>query len=281
MSPSLSGKVAIVTGSSRSIGAAIAKRLASFGANVVINYVSNASAAQAVADDINKQGAGKAIIVKADVGSLAENKHLVEETLRQFGRIDIVVLNAGIMENKKLQDVTEADFDKHYNTNVRGPLFLVQTVVPHLKAGSRVIFFSTSLTRASIVPPDYLLYASTKGAVEQFSRILAKDLGASGITVNTVSPGPIDTDLFRQGKTEQQINFFKGLHPQKRLGTAEEVSNVVSFLVSEEASWVNGQTILINGVGPWGFAWRTQLTDLFSGIRRMMGSQSRGAHDLL
>ncbi|CDO69675.1 hypothetical protein BN946_scf184851.g63 [Trametes cinnabarina] len=247
MSPSLTGKVAIVTGSSRSIGAAIAKRLASLGANVVINYISSASAAQAVADEINNQGVGKAIIIKADVGSLQENRHLVEETLRQFGRIDILVLNAGVMENNVLQDVTEENFDKHFNTNVKGPLFLVQTVSPHLSSGGRVIFFSTSLTRASTVPPNYLIYASTKGAVEQFSRVLAKDLGARGITVNTVSPGPTDTDLFRQGKTEQQINFFKGLHPQKRLGTAEEVSNVVSFLVSEDASWVNGQTILING----------------------------------
>lgn len=114
--------------------------------------------------------------------------------------------------------------------------------------GSRVIFFSTSLTQASGVPPNYLVYASTKGAVEQLTRVLAKDLGTRGITVNTVAPGPIDTDMFRTGKTEQQINFFAGMHPQKRLGTTDEVGNVVSFLASDEASWVNGQTLMVNGV---------------------------------
>ncbi|KAI8985763.1 NAD-P-binding protein [Trametes punicea] len=247
MTTSFAGKVAVVTGSSRSIGAAIAKRLGSLGANVVVNYVANASAAQAVADSINEQGPGKAIIVKADVGSVAENKHLLDETLRQFGHIDILVLNAGVMETKRLPDVTEENFDKHFVTNVKGPFFLVQAAAPHMKEGSRIIFFSTSLARASMVTPDYLVYVSTKGAVEQLSRVLAKDLGARGITVNTVSPGPTDTDLLRHGKTEQQINFLTNLHPQKRLGTAEEVSNVVTFLVSDEASWVNGQTILVNG----------------------------------
>ncbi|EIW58103.1 NAD-P-binding protein [Trametes versicolor FP-101664 SS1] len=247
MSPSLAGKVAIVTGSSRSIGAATATHLASLGANVVINYVSSASAAQAVADAINKQGAGKAIIVKADAGSIADNKHLVDETLKTFGRLDIVVLNAGLMDNQKLEDVTEEAFAKQFDTNVKGPLFLVQAAAKHMSTGGRVIFFSTSLTQASGVPPNYLVYASTKGAVEQLTRVLAKDLGTRGITVNTVAPGPIDTDMFRAGKTEQQINFFAGMHPEKRLGTTDEVGNVVAFLASEEASWVNGQTLMVNG----------------------------------
>ncbi|KAI0358115.1 NAD-P-binding protein [Trametes cingulata] len=247
MSSSLAGKVAIVTGSSRSIGAAIATKLASSGANVVINYVSNAAAAQAVADNINKQGAGKAIVVKADAGSVADNKHLVEETLRQFGRLDILVLNAGVMDLQRLADVTEESYDKHFNTNVKGPFFLTQAAAPHLSSGGRVILFSTSLTKASAIAPDYLVYASTKGAVEQLSRVLAKELGPRGITVNTIAPGPIDTDMFRNGKSEQQINFIAGLHPQKRLGTTEEVSNVVSFLASPEASWVNGQTLMVNG----------------------------------
>lgn len=135
MSPSLAGKVAIVTGSSRSIGAATATHLASLGANVVINYVSSASAAQAVADAINKQGVGKAIIVKADAGSIADNKHLVDETLKTFGRLDIVVLNAGLMDNQKLEDVTEEAFAKQFDTNVKGPLFLVQAAAKHMSTG--------------------------------------------------------------------------------------------------------------------------------------------------
>ena len=136
MSLPLAGKVAVVTGSSRSIGAAIATRLASQGANVVINYVSNASAAQAVADAINSQGAGKAIIVKGDVSSLSDNRQLVAETLRQFGRLDFLVLNAGVMDLQGLAQITEQDYDKHYNTNVKGPLFLTQAAAQHLPAGT-------------------------------------------------------------------------------------------------------------------------------------------------
>ena len=137
MSLPLSGKVAIVTGSSRSIGAAIVVHLASKGANVVINYISSTSAAQSVADGINAKDAGKAIIIKADVSTVAGNKMLVEETLKQFGRIDIVVLNAGMMENKLLTDVTEELFDRHFNTNVKGPLFLVQSAAPYMQSGAR------------------------------------------------------------------------------------------------------------------------------------------------
>ncbi|KAI0642770.1 NAD-P-binding protein [Trametes meyenii] len=247
MSLSLTGKVAIVTGSSRSIGAAIARQLAALGANVVINYVSSASSAQDVADSINSQGAGKAIIVKADVGSVAANQDLVAETIRQFGRLDIVALNAGIMDNETLSEVTEETYDRQFATNVKGPLFLVQAAAPHLPSGGRVIFFSTSLTRASAIQPNYLVYAATKGAVEQLARVLAKDLGARGVTVNTIAPGPTDTAMFRDGKTEQQIGFLAGLHPQKRLGTVDEVGNAVAFLVSEDASWVNGQTLMVNG----------------------------------
>ena len=114
--------------------------------------------------------------------------------------------------------------------------------------GGKVVLFSTSLTHASVIPPNYLVYAATKGAVEQMMRALSKDLGARGINVNSVAPGSIDTDLFRNGKTEERINFVAGQHPQKRFGQPEEVSNVVSFLVSDEVSWVNGQTIHVNGV---------------------------------
>ncbi|EJF56257.1 short chain dehydrogenase/ reductase [Dichomitus squalens LYAD-421 SS1] len=225
MSLPLTGRVSIVTGSSRGIGAAIVKRLASQGANVVINYVASAAVAQSIADEINAKGAA----------------------LGQFGRIDSLVLNAGYLEYALLKDVTEQEYAKHFDTNVKGPLFLTQAAAPHLKPGSKVVLFSTSLTHASTIPPNYLLYAATKGAVEQINRVLAKDLGARGINVNTVAPGPIDTDLFRHGKTEQQIAFFESIHPQKRLGQAEEVSNLVQFLVSDEASWINGQTIRVNG----------------------------------
>ncbi|KAH9852161.1 NAD-P-binding protein [Lenzites betulinus] len=247
MSSSLAGKVAIVTGSSRSIGAATAIRLAALGASVVINYVSGAAAAQAVAESINTKGPGKAIVVQADVGSVEDNKRLVDKTLKAFGRLDIVVLNAGVMERQTLEEVTEESYTRLFDTNVKGPVFLVQAAAKHMKAGGRVIFFSSSVAHMSMVQPNYLVYTAAKGAVEQLARVLAKDLGAKGITVNTVAPGPIDTDLFRDGKASQEINFIAGLHPQKRLGTAEEVGDVVSFLVSDEARWVNGQTLMVNG----------------------------------
>ncbi|EJF57926.1 NAD(P)-binding protein [Dichomitus squalens LYAD-421 SS1] len=247
MSLPLAGRDAIVTGSSRGIGAVIVKRLASQGANVAINYVASAAVAQSVADEINAKGAGKAITVQADVSSLAGYQKLVDAALAGFGRIDSLVLSAGYTEYGALKDITEQEYEKHFDTNVKGPLFLTQAAAPHLKPGSKVVLFSSSLTHGSTLSPNTILYVASKGAVEQISRALAKDLGARGINVKTVAPGPIDTDLFRRGSTEQQIAFFESIHPQKRLGQAEEVSNLVQFLVSDGASWINGQTIRVNG----------------------------------
>lgn len=134
--------------------------------------------------------------------------------------------------------------------------------------GARVIFFSSSLTRASMVPSTALVYVATKGAIEQIARVLAKDLGASEITVNTVSPGPVDTDLFRADKSESQIQFFRNLHPSKRLGQTDDISAVVAFLVQPEAKWINGQNILVNGVR---FNLCTSaITNTLVGLRRLI-----------
>lgn len=268
MSTSLIGKVAIVTGSSRSIGAAIARRLAEDGANVIINYLSNSDAADEVITAINSKGKGKAVGVKADVSSVAGVHTLLEETVKAFGKLDILVLNAGIMGSRVLADVDEQFFDSHIRINVKGPLFLTKAAVPLLPAGTfrllsckrqisnfifsggRIIFFSSSLTKASSVLPNALVYVASKGAIEQIARVLAKDLGSRQITVNTISPGPIDTALFREGKTEQQIQSIVGLNPQKRLGLPEEIAPAVAFLASPAATWINGQNILVNGVSP-------------------------------
>jgi len=247
MSDSLAGKVAIVTGSSRSIGAAIAQQLAEEGANVIVNYFSNSQVADEVINAINARGKGKAVGVKADASSTIGGSHLLEETVKAFGKLDILVLNAGIMGSKVLADVDEHFFDSHIDLNVKGPLFLTKAAVPLLPAGGRIIFVSSSLTKASSVLPNALVYVASKGAVEQISRVLAKDLGSRGITVNTVSPGPVDTPLFREGKTEQQIQFIAGLNPSKRLGAPEEIAPTVAFLASPAATWINGQNILVNG----------------------------------
>jgi len=247
MSFPLSGKVALITGSSRSIGAAIAQRLADDGASVVINYVSNKSIAGQLVNTINSKHPNAAVAIQADVSSVASCKDLLEKTIRALGKIDILVLNAGIMGSRVLADVDEQFFDNHFQVNVKGPLFLVQAAAPLMPAGGRVIFLSTSITRASTVLPNSLIYAASKGAVEQFTRVLAKDLGTRGITVNCVSPGPTDTDLFREGKTDQQMQFIANLNPQRRIPRAEEIAPAVAFLASPDASWINGQNLPVNG----------------------------------
>ncbi|KAI0749276.1 hypothetical protein C8Q80DRAFT_1269181 [Daedaleopsis nitida] len=169
--------------------------------------------------------AGKAVLIQADVSSLPEIKRLVPEALGQLGQIDILVLNASREAAPHLKE---------------GRYIIARSLIAdRLRdlAGSRVVFFSSSLTIASAIAPNYLLYASTKGATEQLARVLAKELGPKGITINSVAPGPIDTDMFWKDKTEEQLAFIGELHPQKRLGQPDEVSSVVAFLVSEEANW--------------------------------------------
>ncbi|KAH7349076.1 hypothetical protein BKA66DRAFT_504620 [Pyrenochaeta sp. MPI-SDFR-AT-0127] len=247
MTTSLSGKVALVTGSSRSIGAAIAKRLADDGANVVVNYVSNSKAASTLVDSINAKRAGAAIAIKADVSTVVGGQRLLYEAVKSFDKIDIIVLNAAIMGSKPLAEIDEQFFDDHMNVNVKGQLFLVKAAAPLLASGSRIIFFSSSLTRLSSVLPNALVYIATKGAIEQLSRALAKDFGVRGITVNTISPGPTDTDLFRKGKPEDFIKYIASQTPSNKLGQPDEIASVVSFLASPAAGWINGQNIVVNG----------------------------------
>ncbi|KAF7364579.1 hypothetical protein MVEN_00326900 [Mycena venus] len=249
MSTSLKGKIAVITGSSRSIGAAIAKYMGAQGAKVVVNYVSSANAADEVVSSIESSG-GCAIAVKADASTIAGGKHLIDEAVKAFGGIDILVLNAGIMGSKVLADVDEAFYDSHFATNVKGPLFLAKAAAPLLPTpGGRIIFFSTSLTGSTVVAPNALVYTATKAAIEQISRILAKDpaIGAKGITVNTISPGPVDTPLFREGKPQQLIETLAKLAPPGRLGAVDDIAPVVSFLASPAAQWVNGQNLRVNG----------------------------------
>ncbi|KAK2780883.1 hypothetical protein FQN53_000906 [Emmonsiellopsis sp. PD_33] len=246
---SLASKTAIVTGASRGIGRAIALHLASLGANIVVNYQSSSAAADEVVKSIEASGTGvSALAVKADVSYVSQGKELVEKTVERFGKVDILVLNAGLLvAGNSLEKTEEADYDRAFGTNVKGVMFLVKSALPHVPSGGRILFFSTSLTAASTITPNYFLYAATKGAVEQMSRVLAKEVAPRGITVNTISPGPIGTESFYDGKSEAVVDMIAKWNPAGRIGRPEEVARVVGWISGEESSWVNGQNIRING----------------------------------
>src|SRR5271157_56712 len=240
----LEGKVALVTGASRGIGRAIAVRLGRDGAAVVVNYSGSQEAAHETVAAIEK-GGGQAIAVQADVGKITDVARLFDETLQQFDRLDILVNNAGIMFNKLLAEVTEEQFDRIFAVNVKGTFFACQQAAKRMADGGRIINFSSSTTAMMLA--TYGAYVATKGAVEQMSHVLAKELGPRGITVNVVSPGPTDTELFGQGKTEQDIQRFAQLAALGRLGQPEDIADVVALLVSDDANWITGQNIRANG----------------------------------
>lgn len=240
----LAGKVAIITGSSRGIGRAIALKLAGNGASVVVNYAGNATKAEEVVAEIDKLG-GQAIALQADVSKVADIQSLFEQTIKRFGKVDILVNNAGIAFYKPITETTEADFDKIYAINVKGTYFACQQAALHMSQGGRIINFSSSTT--AMMLPTYSAYVATKGAVEQITRVLAKELGAKEIAVNVVSPGPTDTELFREGKTQEQIDRLANMAAFGRLGQVQEIADVVAFLASDEARWITGQNIRVNG----------------------------------
>ncbi|UKS31290.1 SDR family oxidoreductase [Paenibacillus sp. HWE-109] len=244
MNNMLTGKVALVTGASRGIGREIAEKLAGQGAKVIINYASNAAIAEEVVAGIKRNG-GEALAVQADISQIAEIERLFQETLQAYGQIDILVNNAGIMITKPIAAMTEADFDKQFAINVKGTYFACQQAFKHMNRNGRIINFSTSVAGAMF--PTYSVYAGTKGAVEQFTRQLAKEFGPSGITINAVAPGPVNTELFTVGKTEEQINGIKSMNAFGRLGEPEDIASVVMFLAGQESQWITGQTIRING----------------------------------
>lgn len=193
----LDGKTAIITGSSRGIGRAIAEQLADLGANVVINYASSPDKAQEVVKSILQKG-GKAIALHADLGKMSDIEALFTNTIAEFGKVDILVNNAGLMITQPLAEVTEADFDKQFALNVKGTFFACQQAMKYMENYGRIVNLSTSVIGQMF--PAYSVYAGTKGAVEQFTRQLAKEFGSKQITINAVAPGPVNTELFQAGK---------------------------------------------------------------------------------
>lgn len=245
--PVLSGKVALITGGSKGIGACVATSLARLGAKVVINYGRDTAAAEAMVSD-KLGGSDNAVAVQADAGSVAGVESLVKATVDRFGKIDILIPNAGVLQMKTVSATTEADFDLSFNLNVKGPYFLVQKAIPHMSSGGSIVLISTTQNFASTVSPPYTLYCATKGAIDQMGRTMSKDLQATkGINVNVVSPGPTGTDLFYQGKSEQILKMIASLNPNNRIGTPEEVAEAIVFLCRPEARWITGQNIRVNG----------------------------------
>ncbi|MDQ0229172.1 SDR family oxidoreductase [Metabacillus malikii] len=244
METKLAGKVALITGASRGIGRRIAEEFAQHGAKVIVNFVSSSDQAEAVVHGIKKAG-GDAVAIQADISRLSELERLYLETLKTFGKLDIVVNNAGIIITKPIIEMTESDYDKLFAINVKGTYFSCQLAAKHLSANGRIINFSTSV--AGQMFSSYSLYAGSKGAVEQFSRQLAKEFGKKGITINTVAPGPVNTELFAVGKTQEQIETLIAMNAFGRLAEVEDIASVVLFLASEESQWVTGQTIRANG----------------------------------
>lgn len=240
----LEGKVAIVTGASRGIGAAIAFRLGLMGANVVVNYAHSSSAALEVVKRITESGP-QSIAVRADVRQTLEIKNLFAAALEEFGRLDILVNNAGILQNKPIKDVSEEEFDDIIALNVKSVFFACQEAAKVIADGGRIINISSTVTKMLL--PTYGPYAATKGAVDQLTRVLAKELGHREVTVNSLSPGPVDTELFRAGKTEEQILQMAGMAALGRIGTPEDIADAVSLLVRDESGWISGQNICANG----------------------------------
>lgn len=244
MTRTLTGKTAIVTGASRGIGRAIALKLGAMGAAVAVNYINDDKAAALTVSEIIEAG-GNAVAVQADIRQVDEIRLLFDRAIADFGRLDILVNNAGIRLFKPIASVSEAEFDDIFAANVKGVFFACQMAAERMASGGRIINLSSSVTR--VMMANYGPYAATKGAVDQITRVLAKELGPKGITVNAISPGPTDTELFRKGKTREQINGFAQATALGRIGAPADIAAAVALLVSEDAGWISGQNICANG----------------------------------
>jgi 3-oxoacyl-[acyl-carrier protein] reductase len=243
----LAGKTAVVTGASKGIGAGIAKALAAEGAAVVVNYASSKEGADKVVEAIKAKG-GKAVAVQGDVAKAADVKKIFSEAKQAFGRLDILVNNAGVYNFSPLGDVTEAEFHRHFNTNVLGLLLATQEAAKHFgDEGGSVINIGSAVSELN--PPNSVVYTATKGAVDAVTHVLAKELGPKKIRVNSINPGVVETEGTRAGgfvgtDIEQQ---FIALTPLGRTGQPEDIAPVAVFLASDDSRWLTGDTLVVSG----------------------------------
>lgn len=252
----LDGKVALVTGSGRGIGAAIATHLGRLGAKVVVNYANAAEHAAKVVETIKKSGSD-AIAIKADVRQVAQTAKLFDEAVAHFGHLDIAVSNSGVVSFGHLKDVTEEEFDRVFSLNTRGQYFVAREAYRTLTNGGRIVMMSSN-TAFDFSVPEHSVYGASKAAIDSFVRILARDCGDKKITVNAVAPGGTVTDMFHDVSqhyipngnnytAEQRQNMAAHASPLVRNGYPEDIANVVGFLVSKEGEWVNGKSITLDG----------------------------------
>jgi 3-oxoacyl-[acyl-carrier protein] reductase len=237
---SLKGKVAIVTGASSGIGRGIAERLAQDGASVVVNYAKSADKAKQVVAGIEAKG-GKAVAIQADMSKAADARRLVKDAVKQFGRLDIVVNNAGDFLAKPLAETTEEEFDRLFALNAKGPYFVMQEAATIIAEGGRIVNISTDGTHLGF--SGATAYLGSKGALEQFTKGLAHELAPKGVTVNTVSPGFTETEMMKEPFRTVGIQ----MSPLKRIGLPKDIADVVAFVVSEDARWLTGQNLHAGG----------------------------------
>jgi len=242
----LTGKVAVVTGASKGIGAAIAKALAAQGASVVVNYASSRAGAEKVVADIAAAG-GRAVAVGGDVSKAADAQGIIDTAIETYGRLDILVNNSGIYEFAPIEEITEAHFHKHFDINVLGLLLVTQAAVKHLGEGGSIVNVSSVVSR--ITPPNAAVYTATKGAVDAITGSLAKELGPRKIRVNSVNPGIVETEGTHSASImgSDFETWAVSVTPLGRVGQPDDIADVVTFLASDEARWLTGESLIASG----------------------------------